>query len=236
VPEPLKPQIPTLGALFDMDGVLVDSNPWHLRAWRELTSRHGLNLSVTQLRQGISGRISEDIVREFFRGLTRIEAVRLGDEKEVIFRALIHGQCRPLSGLARFLNRLRTHGIRTAVATSAPRANLDLVIDELRLGAMFDAFISAEQVERGKPDPEAYLRAAEAIGVPPRYCMIFEDATAGIEAGRAAGCLCIGIASARSAHELRRAGADFTSPDFDDLDAEALVRALQRYANERAGA
>ena len=197
-----------------MDGVLVASNPYHLQAWRALTRREGLQLSDRELEYGLGGRISADILLHFLGPLSTARLAALTADKEQLFRDAIRGRAQPLPGLHAFLEQLRAHNLRRAVATSAPRPNLEQLLGELRLDGAFDHHVSAEDVTRGKPDPEVYLRAAQALQCAPAACVVFEDAVAGIQAGRAAGMRCVGVTSTQPDQVLAAAGAALTIPDF----------------------
>ncbi|MHB8734342.1 MAG: HAD family hydrolase [Terriglobales bacterium] len=216
---------PCRAVLFDMDGVLVNSNPFHLQAWRALTRREGLQLSDAELEYGLGGRISVDILRHFLGPLPAARLQSLAAEKELLFRDAIRGRVRPFPGLHGFLQQLRNHGLRLAVATSAPRANLELMLQELHLEHFFDGHVSAEDVSRGKPDPEVYLLAAAKLGCAAATCAVVEDAVAGIQAGCAAGMRCVGVTSTQPAHVLTAAGAKHTISDFTASELLAWVLA-----------
>jgi HAD superfamily hydrolase (TIGR01509 family) len=219
-----------------MDGVLVDSNPFHFEAWTQLSHRHQRQLSREELQYGLSGRKSEDILRYLFgEDLLPHQLDDLALEKEDLFRTLIRGQAQPIPGLPAMLEELARLGWRSAVATSAPRANLELTLDELGLGDFFGAEVTAEDVQIGKPHPQVYQLAAQRLGMPPAACIVFEDAVAGIEAGRRAGMMTVGLATTRPAAELEAAGADLVVADFTHLTPALLSEHLGRRM-ERSGA
>lgn len=223
-------------ALFDMDGVLVDSNPFHFAAWTQLSLRHQRQLSREELQYGLSGRKSEDILRYLFgEDLLPHQLEDLALEKEDLFRTLIRGQAQPIPGLPALLEELARLGWRSAVATSAPRANLELTLAELGLSDFFGAEVTAEDVQIGKPHPQVYQLAAQRLGMAAAACIVFEDAVAGIEAGRRAGMMTVGLASNRPAAELEAAGADLVVADFTHLTPALLSEHLGRRI-ERGGA
>jgi HAD superfamily hydrolase (TIGR01509 family) len=217
----------TYGALFDMDGVLVHSNPFHLRAWRELTGRYGLHLTGDRLRFGLGGRLNKDIVEHFWGPLPQERNFALGQEKEAIWRRLAADGLECVPGLQFFLNDLQNCGFLCGVATSAPRENLEFVLKRFHLRRYFAAQVVAEDVTRGKPDPQVYQIAAGKLGIPPQRCIVFEDAVAGIEAGHRAGALCIGITTTRTADELIAAGAMRAASDFTTVSAEFVLDRLR---------
>ncbi len=210
--------------LFDMDGVLVRSNPGHLAAWRELAGRLGVQLSEAELAYGASGRRGPEIAEVLF-GPAAAEACRgWAADKEACFRERARAQGLPaMPGVARAVADLQSAGYRLAVATSAPRENLELTLALLGLESAFATTVSAEQVRLGKPDPEVYLTAGERLGVAAHNCCVVEDAAAGIEAGRRAGMRTLGVAeSAEQEAILLRAGAERVISDFTPAALEGL--------------
>ncbi len=202
--------------LFDMDGVLVRSNPDHLAAWRDLAGRLGVQLSDAALAYGASGRRGPEIAEVLF-GPATAEACRAwAADKEACFRDRARVQGLPaMPGVVQAITDLKSAGCRLAVATSAPRENLELTLALLGLASAFDTTVSAEQVRMGKPDPEVYLTAGRRLGVAAHNCCVVEDAAAGIEAGRRAGMRTLGVAeSADQEKVLLQAGAERVIPDF----------------------
>ncbi|MDB5241990.1 MAG: HAD-superfamily hydrolase, partial [Spirosoma sp.] len=153
--------------IFDMDGVIVDTNPHHRMAWREYYQRYGKTLTDEDFLTYISGKHNTDIVAHLFAGqtLTPNEVLTLGNEKEALFRELYQPHVVAVPGLVDFLKALKTAGILTAVATSAPVENLNFVIDALELRPYFDALLNESMVSRPKPDPEIYQQAMAKLGV-----------------------------------------------------------------------
>lgn len=175
-------------AIFDMDGTLVANSPVHIRAFEIFCARYGVTDWREKLANGF-GMGNDDIMRLILpeeviasRGLQA-----LADEKEAIYREIYAPEIRPVTGLRDLLLRLRALGIRCAVGSSGCRANVDFVLERCGIAGFFDARISGDAVTRCKPDPEIYLKAAEALDVTPGECIVFEDAKAGIEAARRAG-------------------------------------------------
>ena len=161
-------------ALFDMDGTLVDNTPAHIRAFEIFCDRYGVRNWKERLSQGF-GMGNDDIMRLILpeeviasRGLQA-----LADEKEAIYREIYAPEIRPVAGLRDLLLRLRALGIRCAVGSSGCRANVDFVLEHCGIAGFFDARISGDAVTRRKPDPEIYLKAAEALDVTPGECIVF---------------------------------------------------------------
>ena len=211
------------GAVFDLDGTLVDNIRFHFEAFRVLASRHGVAAMNDATFQSFNGLKNEDIFPCFLgRELTREEIVALSEEKESTYRALYAPKLMPHRGATELLDRLRSAGVKLAVASSAPPANRSMVLDGLAWSGRFDAVVASEGL-RGKPAPDIFLAAADGMGVAPTACVAFEDAANGIRAAAAAGMLVVGITTNVSAAALVAAGARFTAADFlslpDELDA-----------------
>lgn len=211
--------------IFDMDGVIVDTNPHHRTAWRNYYQRYGKTLSDADFVAHVSGKHNAHIVAHLFAGqpLTPDEVLRLGNEKEALFRELYRPDMVPVGGLVSFLRALKAAGIRTAVATSAPVENLDLVIDALQLRPYFDALLNESMVSRPKPDPEIYRKAMAMLGVEPGESVVFEDSMTGIRAASAAGATVVGVATTQTPGELRPFVADVIR-DFTEMTPDRLYR------------
>ncbi|MVM39016.1 HAD-IA family hydrolase [Spirosoma sp. HMF3257] len=212
----------TKAVIFDMDGVIVDTNSHHRIAWREYYQRNGKSLSDDDFVQHVSGKHNTDIVAHLFenRPLTSEEVIRLSHEKEALFRELYSPVIQPVAGLISFLKALKEAGIRTAVATSAPVENLDFVMDALEIRSYFDALLNESMVGHPKPDPEIYQKAMVMLGVEPTESVIFEDSMTGIQAAKASGALVVGMATTQSPDELR--------PFVDDIAKDFTEMTLDR--------
>ncbi len=198
--------------VFDLDGVIVNSNPVHSRSWREYLRRVGIE-PPEDFDQRMYGRRNDDIVRAVFgAGLAEDEALRHGAEKEKLYRLMMAPvlEAHLVPGIPGFLERHRA--VPKAIATNGEQANLDFVLDRAGLKRYFPAALHGGLIERPKPHPEIYLRAAELLCVPPARCIVFEDSYAGVEAARAAGARVVGLATTH--HDL--AGVDLFIRDFLD--------------------
>ena len=181
--------------IFDMDGVLIDSNPWHRRVWAEFCQRHGLPLTPDRV-EWMYGKRNDEIVDAWFGGQrSAAERLRLGHEKEALFRELLRGRVMDIAvpGLHDLLRRYDSYP--AAVASNAEIENLEFVIQGLGLGERFGAVVSGGEVQRPKPDPEVYLVAAQRLGVGPGECLVFEDTAPGVAAARAAGMRAVGLST-----------------------------------------
>ncbi len=190
--------------LWDMDGVLVDTAPFHYQAWRELVASLGKDLSEEDFRRTFGLR-NDDILRDILGDMPRERLTELGRRKEELFRTAIRGKVVPLPGAVALVRRLREDGVKTAVVSSAPRQNAETLLDALGLDDAFDVIVAEEDAERGKPDPQGYLVAAERLGERPEDCVVIEDAPGGVEAAKRAGMRCIGLAAGRDASALAQA-------------------------------
>ena len=209
--------------IFDMDGVLVDTNPHHKTAWREYYQRNGKTLSDAEFVQHVSGKHNTDIVAHLFAGetLTPEEVNRLANEKESLFREIYQPDITPVAGLIPFLKALKEAGIKLAVATSAPVENLDFVMDALHIRTYFDALLNESMVSHPKPDPEIYQKAMEMLGVEPGDSVIFEDSMTGIQAAKASGAMVVGMATTQTPDELWPF-VDDVATDFTDMSLDRV--------------
>jgi beta-phosphoglucomutase len=209
-----------LAAIFDMDGVLVDSYDAHLESWAAVGREEGVTITAEQFATTF-GRTSRDIIRAFW-GVTSDAAVaHLDDRKEAAYRDIIRGAVPVMPGADELVQALHDDGWRIAVGSSGPPENVHLALEALRTHACFDAAITGRDVTHGKPDPEVFLLAASALEVDPERCIVFEDAPAGIEAAHAAGMACVGLVSTgRTLEEL--AAADLVVTALDDVDVSRL--------------
>jgi len=181
-----------LGLIFDMDGVLIHSNPVHVRAWEIFNRRYGLQTTPSMLRQ-MYGRRNDELIREFFPGLTAEEVDARGAAKERLYREMVAGRIEEIlvPGLRSFLESHRRHPM--AVASNAEPANVAFVLDRSGLRQYFRVVVDGHQVSHPKPHPEIYRRTAELLEIPPQDCVVFEDSLLGIQAARAAGCRVVGV-------------------------------------------
>lgn len=225
---------PQLLAIFDHDGVLVDSLDAHQRAWVELGSRMDLPVTADFIRETF-GMANPSIFRKLLgNSITPADIARYTDMKETCYRDLARGTITLMDGVRDLLDRLTAAGFLLAVGTSGIRANLQLTIDETGLEGRFAAIASAEDFTHGKPDPEVFLVAARKAGVPPKHAVVFEDAIYGIQAAKSAGMRAVGVTTTNPAAALDDAGADLVVETLAGFDVEALARDLKRSA-ERPG-
>ena len=216
---------PHRAVLWDLDGTLVDSGDYHWRSWRDTMREEGIELTYQQFLDSF-GQRNDRILTNWLGAdaeLSRLE--RIGDAKEALYRELARREgLVALPGAREWVTRLHEQGWHQAIASSAPRANVELMIEVVGIRPLIDAFVSAEDVTRGKPDPDVFFAAASRVHVPPPRCVVVEDAAAGVEAARRAGMKCIGV-NAGAALD-----ADVFVRSLADLPADAFERLLDPWA------
>ncbi|HEY0735761.1 MAG TPA: HAD family phosphatase [Herpetosiphonaceae bacterium] len=212
------------GVLWDVDGTLIDSGDYHWLAWHETMAAEGFDLSRDRFAATFGWR-NDAILRDWMGAdLADAEIGRIGDLKEARYRELMAERgVQPLPGVRRWLEALHAAGWRQAVASSAPRLNVEAILAALEIEHFFEAITSAEDVQRGKPDPQVFLVAAEKLGIAPDRCVVVEDAPAGVEGGRRAGMATVGVLWSHP--EL---SADLVVRTLDELPPDAFDRLLAR--------
>jgi beta-phosphoglucomutase len=190
--------------IWDMDGVIIDSAEEHRKAWQRLAREDGVTFTDADF-WATFGKRNDDIISFIWgeKSAGRVQA--LADRKEEYFRALIRETAAPLPGSIELLRGLHQAGIAQALASSAPIENIKLISNVLGLGQYLTALVSGETVPRGKPAPDIFLKAAGELGIEPQYCIVIEDAVAGVQAAHAAGMRCIAVAGGRDLPGLRMA-------------------------------
>lgn len=210
--------------LWDMDGTLIDSEQFHWILWRNTLANEGITITREQFLSSFGQR--NDLTLRRWLGATatteRIE--KIANAKEELYRSLVRRDgISPLPGVANWIHRLHKEGWLQAIASSAPRANIDAVLEALSATHIFQAIVSAEDVHRGKPDPEVFLTAASQVGVPPDRCIVVEDAVAGVQGARSAGMKSIGVS-----HNGKQLPADIVVQSLALLDSDAFDTLLER--------
>jgi beta-phosphoglucomutase len=184
----------TRGVLWDLDGTLVDSAEFHWLSWRATMTAEGHTLTYQQFLDSF-GQKNDRILALWLGPDASADRIRrIGDAKEAEYRRLaVERGLTPLPGAAEWIHRLHARGWKQAIASSAPRENVAVMLRALGVDRDFDAIVAAEDVTAGKPDPQVFLTAAAKLGIPPAQCVVVEDAAAGIEAARRAGIKSIGV-------------------------------------------
>ncbi len=206
-----------------MDGVLVDTGRFHLASWADILIAAGHSFDADLFRRTFGMNNHGVLSTVFGRPPSADELVNLADAKEALFREMIAGQAQPLPGVRDWLARLQGRGVRQAVASSAPQANIDVLLDALGIRAYFEAEVSAEKMP-GKPNPAVFLEAARRVGLTPARCVVVEDAIAGVAAAKSAGMACLAVTTTNPAAALT--AADLIVDSLADLPADAFDRLL----------
>lgn len=204
------------GVLFDMDGVLTANNAFHRQAWQEVAAEVlGLNLTEHDLDTKVDGGRNPEIIERLTGTYPNDElAQRFHDTKEGRYRELAAGALRQVAGLSEYLAALAARAIPYALVTSADRINVEFGMAQLGLGENFKKRVLGEDVQRGKPHPEPFLRGAELLGFDPRFCLAHEDAVNGVKSAVSAGCTVVALTTTAPAETLLLAGASLAVPDF----------------------
>ena len=212
--------------IFDMDGVIVDSNPAHKIALKQFCKKYGKDLSEEELREKIYGRRNQDWLVKIFGPMENDRLRSFADEKEELFREIYANDIEPVPGLPDFLRRLEDESLPCAIATSAPRSNVDFTLEKTGLARYFSTILDDSFVKEGKPHPDIYLKTAKALNFDPANCVVFEDSLAGVISARDAGCKVIGVTTTHTREELD--GTDLIINDFRGLDPKELISRLFR--------
>lgn len=210
----------TPGVIFDMDGVIVHSNPAHKKAIQIFCEKHNQDVSETFLHERLYGRTNKEWIPELFGELTPKKLKELADEKEQLFRDLFEPEEHIVQGIHSFLEDLKSHDVAMAVATSAPVENADYILSRLDIRPFFDVVLDSSHVSKGKPDPEVYLKASEALGKSPENCIVFEDSIAGVKAGLGAECYVVGVTTTHTEDEFE--ACHRVIDDFEQVDYRTL--------------
>jgi beta-phosphoglucomutase len=214
------------GFIFDMDGVVIDSNPYHKIAWEKFLRGQGFRFDDQLFNNVLSGRTAPTSLRMLFgEDLPEDRMNRYMEEVDRNYQAILtqNNKIRPIAGIHEFLGQIRGNGHRLALATSAPVLNIEIGLRKLKLEETFDPIVGKVDVTHGKPHPEVYLTTLERMGMAAENCMVFEDSIPGIQSARSAGIRVVGVASGHSRQELLEEGASMVVDDFRGLRLEQVM-------------
>jgi len=205
-----------IAVIFDMDGVICHTNPYHSMAFREFFSTRDLAPTDEEFAQHMFGKSNKYILTHFLqRPVEGAEFLAMEEEKEGLFRKIYEPFVDPIAGFLPFIHDLSANGSRLGVATSAPLANLELILSKVLVRDLLGSILGSEDVKKHKPDPEVYLKSAVNLGVTPEQCVVFEDSFSGVSAGLNAGMKVIGVLTSHTKEELPPCS--FYIHDYKDL-------------------
>ena len=222
----LKHRAPARAVIWDVDGTLIDSGALHFESWQETLRAEAFELTHA-LFHATFGQRNDAVLRTFLGpDVGDADVDRISRTKEALYREMLRERgIRVLPGVREWLDHLYQGGWRQAIASSAPHANLEVIVDILELGRYFGAIVSGDDVAHGKPDPEIFLLAARRLDVEPVRCVVIEDAPAGVEGARRAGMHSVGVLFAHDA-----LAADLVTPSLADLPPAVLEQLVPEAA------
>ena len=213
-------------AIFDFDETIVDLEPQHTRTAEELCRRQGSEYArfPESLRNRSGIRLSDEIgeLRSFFGWRTGLEDL-VRERARIFLEEVERGRIAPMPGALKVIRRLHAAGLRLAIASSGMRDYIEILVGRLGVGECFSQIVTGDEVRHPKPDPEAYLLAAERLGVLPAQCIAFDDSSVGVRAASAAGMFCVGMRNPRARIQQDLAAADLVVCGFGELDLDALI-------------
>ena len=217
----------TLTIIFDMNGVIVDDEPIQQRAWLEYGKRHNISITEQELRARMGRTAKENFRSLYNREISDSEYEKFSNERLDIAIELFKKNPKLVNGVKNLLDDLLSNDIPMAVATSARKRYLDFILDDFELRKYFTTVITGEDVTKGKPNPEVFLKAAKGLNAESRSCIVVEDTPNGIKAGKAANMKVVAITTTFAPKELSGVGADLVIKDFNELSVDRL-RTLTR--------
>lgn len=194
--------------IFDMNGVIIDDERIHQESWRVYCNKHGFHITDDEFKHKVFGRTEKDtFVYLYDRAITPDELENFSNERVDTAIEIFKSQIKMTDGLQYLLDELSENNIPMAVATSARRRYFNFIMDELHIRNYFKVVLTAEDITKGKPDPEIYIETAEELRIDPKDCIVFEDTLSGIKSAKTAGMKVVGIATTHSKEELSLADA-----------------------------
>ena len=199
--------------IWDMDGVIADTAPYHFRAWREIFQKRGVNFTEEDFKHNF-GQRNDTIIRNTM-GVSILlgEVDAIASEKEENFRRRIGQSIKSLPGAMELIGSLKEHGVKMAIASSAPIENIQLVTRGLGINNCFQVIVWGREVTEGKPSPQGFLLAAQRLEAEPKDCVVIEDAVAGVTAAKRAGMKCLAVTN--------------THPKLSLMEADLVVDTLE---------
>lgn len=211
------------GAIFDVDGVLIDTAYIHFLSWREVFKRYNIDFTFDDFKKKIDGLPREKGIKKILPDVTNRELKRIAGQKQKYFISFLKkNKIKKIKGAKNFLISLKQKNIKIAIASSSKNAKRNLI--KTGFYFLFDIDAKGSEIKRGKPHPDIFLKAARLLKIPPSDCVVFEDAQAGIDAAKKAGMKCIGII--RNKNKLRNA--DILIKDFSEINFKKIKYLFER--------
>ena len=209
--------------IWDMDGVLVNTGNYHYDSWKKTFDELDVPFSEEQFRATFGMNNSGILEVICGKKLPSAQEQTISERKESLFREAVKGKAKLLPGVQNALKNFSEWNLKQAIASSAPPKNIEVLVEELRIGKYFDAIVSGYDIP-GKPDPGVFLKAAQQVGVSPENCIVIEDAVTGVEGAKNAGMKCIAVTTTNTAEALSKADLIFDSLVY--LDKGLLLELL----------
>ena len=211
--------------IFDLDGTLVDSLPYHHESWRIFFKNNNLEEhDFSEVLKEYKGGGTLELMTSVFGDMyTKDELKKMTDDKEIIFRDIYKSKIYPIEGLNKFLYNLKENNILLSIGSNAIRKNVLMTIEELGITGYFSSIICGDEVSKGKPDPEMYLKTLSNLKMDKNECIIFEDSIEGVTAAKNAGIKSIGVTSSQSSEILKSFGAFKTINDYTEISLDNIL-------------
>ena len=210
--------------IWDMDGVIADTAPYHLIAWQQIFKKRGVSFTEEDFKRNFGQRNDTIIRNTLGENMSPSEIKVIAQEKEEDFRRIVGQNIRPLSGAIKLIRLLAEYGFKTAVASSAPIENIQLILGGLGISNYFQHFVSGGEVAEGKPSPQGFLLAARKLEVEPKSCIVIEDAMAGVTAAKRAGMCCLAVTNTHPRQSL--IGADLIIDSLEEVGVSSIEKLL----------
>jgi beta-phosphoglucomutase len=211
--------------IFDFNGVIIKDERLHQESWRYICQKYRFTLSEEEFIHKVFGRTEAETFEFLFKKPLSLEALeKLSAERVQYVKSLIKN-IGLTQGFKSFLEQLKSYNIPIGIATSSRRPYLNYVLTVYHLSYLFDVIVSAEDIQKGKPDPEIYIKTAQLLHVKPEKCIVFEDSLSGISSAKSAGMHVIAISTTHNANELR--GADQMIEDFSEMSMEKIAKVIE---------
>ena len=205
------------GIIFDMDGTIVDSLPYHYEAWKIFFNENKVENFSEKLNE-YKGGGTLDLMRTVYGNqYSKKELKKMSEDKEKIFRKIYKGEIKQILGFKKFLDELKSKDIMVGLASNAIRKNVSMIINELEIYDYFDSIICGDEVNNGKPNPEMFNETIDRFNINKDECLIFEDSLEGVLAAKNSGVKVIGITSSSSNKVLKDAGCVMSISDYLDF-------------------